>query len=318
MAKGGYSIHLTAVAVLAAVVMSMFTASAQAEETTPHDLRILTSVPPLYFLIAAVTTGAHEPELLIPSGASPHNYALRPSGMRKLAAADLVFWIGPMLETPLARPLKQGAFKGRIIEFSDLTNLHHLHQRRQAVPAKVAAAGAAMADPHLWLNPANAAAIVDVAVRELSARDPAHAALFQRNGAQAKERLAQLDRMLHDRLSPLADLPFLTFHDAYQYLEARYGLRNLGFVVQDPEHPSAGARHLANLRDRASRYNARCVFIEPEYDPHLVQPVIEGTPARIAILDHMGARLPLEGESYYRLMESLARDITACLTFRAD
>lgn len=318
MAKGGLRLYLTVAGFAAAILLSVLAAPARAENAGKDDLRILTSVPPLYFLVAAVTEGAHEPELLIPPGASPHNYALRPSEMRKLAAADLIFWIGPALESPLARPLKHSTFKGRVIELSDLAALQHLDQRRQATPARIAAAGSPTADPHLWLDPANAAVIIDMAVRELSARDPTHATLFQRNGAAATERLARLDLDLKSRLSPLAGLSFLTFHDAYQYLEARYGLRNAGFVIQHPEHPTAGARHLVNLRDRATQFNARCIFIEPEYDPHLVRPVVEGTGMRIAVLDHMGANLPLEGESYYRLMDTLASDLSHCLTARVD
>lgn len=319
MARRGFRIHLIAAAVLAVgILLYIFAAPVRALDDGEDDLRIVTSVPPLYFLVAAVTQGAHDPELLIPSGASPHDYALRPSDIRKLQAADLVFWVGPALESALARPLERSEFNGRIIKLSDLGGIQHLHQRRQAAPARTVPPGSPMADPHLWLDPGNAAAIIEVAVRELSARDPAHAALFRRNGAAAKERLAQLDRSLQSRLSALSGLSFLTFHDAYQYLEARYHLRNIGFVIQDPDHPSAGARHLVTLRDRAARHRAHCAFIEPEYDPHLVQPVVEGTDMRIAVLDHMGAGLPLDGESYYRLMEGLAGDLARCLTAGAD
>jgi zinc transport system substrate-binding protein len=41
--------------------------------------------------------GVGEPDLIIPPGASPHAYSLRPSEAQALQEADLVFWIGPAL-----------------------------------------------------------------------------------------------------------------------------------------------------------------------------------------------------------------------------
>ncbi len=284
------------------------------------ELRVVASVPPIHFLLASVMEGAegHSLELLIPSGASPHNYSLRPSEMRKLAAADLVFWVGPALETSVARVLAQDAMRARTVTLGSEPSLNRLRQRRAAdgmTPAALDAEGRA-GDPHLWLDPRNAAAIVRLAVARLSAIDPEHAALFARNGDAAIARINALDESLARRLAGIRDRNFVTFHDAYQYFEARYGLSNIGFVVAQPEHPAAGARYLSDLRRRAAEMDARCLFIEPEYDPALAGPVTENSPMKVAILDHMGARLPLSAESYFALMETLAAELSTCLDAR--
>lgn len=296
-------------------------ASAAVQPARAGEIRVVASVPPVYFLLATVMEDAegHSLELLIPSGVSPHNYSLRPSDMRKLSGADIVFWVGPALETSLARVLAQPAMQPRAVTLGEAESLHRLRQRRLAdgmVPAAMRDAGQDVVDPHLWLDPRNAAAIVELAVATLSARDPEHAAVFKRNGDAALARLAALDEALADRLAPVRDQHFITFHDAYQYFEARYGLSNIGFVVAYPEHPSAGARHLRGLRSLASVTGARCLFIEPEYDPALARPVMENSALRLAVLDHMGARLPLSGESYFTLMEDLAADLAGCLAAR--
>src|SRR5690606_19103569 len=98
------------------------------------ELRVVASVPPIHFLLASVMEGAegHSLELLIPSGASPHNYSLRPSEMRKLAAADLVFWVGPALETSVARVLAQDAMRARTVTLGSEPSLNRLRQRRAA------------------------------------------------------------------------------------------------------------------------------------------------------------------------------------------
>ena len=38
-------------------------------------------------------------DVMLPSGASPHTYALKPSDMQMLQRADLAIWVGEDLET---------------------------------------------------------------------------------------------------------------------------------------------------------------------------------------------------------------------------
>jgi zinc transport system substrate-binding protein len=38
--------------------------------------------------------GVGEPEMILPPGASPHGYAMRPSEAAALQSADVVVWIG--------------------------------------------------------------------------------------------------------------------------------------------------------------------------------------------------------------------------------
>lgn len=309
---------------LTAFVLGLFMAFALVPPARAGEIRVVASVPPLYFLLATVMEGAdnHDLELLIPSGASPHDHSLRPSDLRKIAGADLVFWVGPALETSLARVLDQPELQQKSITLGTATSLHRLRQRRVANGMTPVVVGTdesedkGAVDPHLWLDPRNAAAIIDLAAAVLAAQDPEHGALYERNATAAKARLAALDQALTERLAPLRDKRFITFHDATQYFEARYGLRSIGFVITHPEHPTAGARHLRDLRRRAADTDARCLFIELEYDPALARPVMENSSLRLAVLDHMGARLPLAGESYFTLMEKLAEDLGDCLAAR--
>ncbi|MFW5680573.1 MAG: metal ABC transporter solute-binding protein, Zn/Mn family, partial [Pseudomonadota bacterium] len=66
---------------------------------------VVTSILPLQSLTAMVMDGIGEPTTLLPAGASPHAYALRPSEAARLERADLVVWVGPDLERFLERPL---------------------------------------------------------------------------------------------------------------------------------------------------------------------------------------------------------------------
>ena len=67
--------------------------------------KVVASIPPIHSVVAGVMEGVGEPELLVPGGASPHSYAMRPSEARALSEADVVFWVGEPVETFLEEPL---------------------------------------------------------------------------------------------------------------------------------------------------------------------------------------------------------------------
>ncbi len=55
---------------------------------------VAVDIAPVHSLVAKVMDGVGTPDLVIPAGASPHEYNLRPSEAAALQHADVVFWIG--------------------------------------------------------------------------------------------------------------------------------------------------------------------------------------------------------------------------------
>lgn len=66
---------------------------------------VVTSIRPLGFIASAIADGVTPTEVLLPDGASPHDFALRPSDLQRLRAADLVLWVGPDMEAFLTKAL---------------------------------------------------------------------------------------------------------------------------------------------------------------------------------------------------------------------
>jgi zinc transport system substrate-binding protein len=261
--------------------------------------------------------GIGEPALIVAGGSSPHVYTLRPSDARKLEAAAIVFWVGPILEGFLAKPISSLAGKAEIVELDRAPGVMLLPARKggdweEDEHDHHEAASAAEQDGHLWLDPANAKAIVSLAEARLSALDPANAQRYQSNAAALEQRLDALDAGLRQRLGPVRGLPFVVFHDAYQYFERRYGLAAIGSITVTPEH-LPGAQRIQSIHATVARLGARCVFSEPQFEPRLVQTVIEGTQARTAVLDPEGAALRAGPELYFTLMNGLADALATCL-----
>ena len=64
--------------------------------------RVAVDIAPVQSLAAQVMGDLGSPEVVMPPGASPHGYSMRPSEASTLDNADVVFWVGPPLTPWLA------------------------------------------------------------------------------------------------------------------------------------------------------------------------------------------------------------------------
>ncbi|PWC49132.1 zinc ABC transporter substrate-binding protein ZnuA [Azospirillum sp. TSA6c] len=296
--------------------------------------KVVVSIKPIHSLVAAVMRGVGDPVLLVRGGASPHSYTMKPSDAKALSAADLVVWVGPELEGFLEKPLKANAPKATRLTLMEQTGLtllqtreggaweahdhgheehgHKDHDHKGHDHAADHDDDHDELNSHIWLDPANARAIVTATADALAARDPADAEAYRTNADRTLQAIDALDAELKATLAPLKDKPFVVFHDAYQYFEARYDLSAVGSITVSPDRrPSA--KRLSAIRAKIAGLNAACVFAEPQFEPTLVRTVVEGTKAKTGVLDPEGADLP-EGEALYpTLMRNLAASLRGCL-----
>ena len=295
---------------VAFVASFLLIGSAQAE------VKVLTSIKPLQLIAAAVQDGVAIPEVLLPPGASPHNYALRPSDVRKVQSVDLLYWIGPDMEGFLPRVLN-----GRTLPSVAVQDLPGLTLRRFAEDSHSHAEEAdehdhdhrpGSLDAHLWLSPVNARVIAAKMAADLSAADPANAARYQSNLKAFDERLDALDLRLKARLAGIAGKPYFVFHEAFDYFEDAYGLKHTGvFSVAAEVQP--GAQHVATMRTRLQEVGKTCVFSEPPLRPRLAETLVAGLPVKLAELDALGGYTPATAQGYEQVLEKLGNDLAGCL-----
>lgn len=272
---------------------------------------VVVTISPIHALVAGVMQGVGEPQLLVPPGSSPHSYALLPSEARLLTRADLVVWVGEDLEAFMQKPLRTLADDAAILEVLTVPDLV-LESRDEPHLHGAGETGEHGSDPHVWLDPRNAGRIADAVTRQLTQLDPANAATYRRNMAAIQSELAALDKEIAAALEPVREIPFLSFHDAYGYFERRYGLNSAGALTLTPERPP-GARRLAEAREQVRTLGVRCIFREPQFEPKLAEAVARGTPARIGVLDPIGAEIPPGPDGYMQLMRQLTTSMVDCL-----
>ncbi len=307
----------------------LLAAGVSAAATVQADVKVLTSIKPLQLIAAAVQDGIGQPDVLLPPGASPHHYALRPSDVRRVGEVDLLYWIGPDMEGFLPRVLgsrslptvavqdlpgmKLRHFAADQTSHADHDHEHddhdhqdpgyeeHDHDHR---PGSL--------DSHLWLSTVNARVIAAKMATDLSAADPANAARYASNAKAFEQRLDALDTRIKARVSGVGDKPWFVFHEAYDYFEQAYGLKHTGvFSVASEVQP--GAKHVAAMRERLKEAGATCVFSEPPLRPKLAETLTAGLPVKLAELDALGGYTEATAQGYEQLLEKIGNDLAGCL-----
>ncbi len=168
-------------------------------------------------------------------------------------------------------------------------------------------------DAHIWLDPMNAQKWVDAIAHELEEVDPDNAKTYEANARKLKTRIDGLHKELARALVPVKGAPYIVFHDAYQYMEKRYGLTPIGSVTLSPEKKPGSARLVA-IRRKIRDTKSICVFTEPQFQPRLVNVIMEGTGAGTGVLDPLGTGIPAGEDAYFTLMRNMAKSLRGCLS----
>lgn len=305
---------------------------------------VVTDIPPVHSLTAAVMQGLGEPVLLMEKGASAHHYQLKPSQAGEIAAADLVVWVGPQMTPWLDRALEtraegaalvsllaaEGTWRqdfgavGAVKADAGTAGHDHDHADGQGTGQAPALAGAGHADhaeaahthdgvdPHAWLDPANGKVWAGLIAAELTRLDPENAAIYAANAAAAVAAIDAADAEAAALLAPVKDRPFVAFHDAYGYFVGHYGLALAGTVALG-DAAAPGAQRLSELRGKVEGGDVTCLFPEAQHDPALVEQLAEGTGVAVGgNLDPAGAFMDPGPGLYPALLVGLASTIAAC------
>lgn len=277
--------------------------------------KVATSFKPIHSLAASLMQGVGEPYLIVKGAASPHDYAMTPSDAAALQEAQVIFWIGPELETFLQKPIEALAAKAEAVALEGTAGLTKLAPRDGGAFESYAEEHAhkgGESDPHLWLDPANAKLMLRRMEQALSKADPASSAAYKTNADKTAARLDALETEITATLAPVKGRPFITFHDAFQYFEKRFGVEALGSVTVNPD-AAPGAARVAELRAKVKEFGIKCVFTEPNFEQKIIYAVIEGSDARIGTLDPEASALAEGPELYFQSLRGIAAAMRECL-----
>jgi len=260
-------------------------------------LRVLASFLPMYLFTVNVVgdaPGVTVDLMLPPSLGCPHDYALTPGDMKKVASADLFIANGLGMEEFLGAPVRKANPRLRVVETG-----------ASVPPLREEGGGAGHehggVNPHSWVSPKSAILQVRAIERALSGASPANAARFRANADAYARRLAALSADFETAARGFRRRDIVTFHDVFGYLARDYGLTVVGEVETVPgQEPSAG--DIRRLTRVIREKGVPALFAEPQYPPRVAEMVAleAGVPLRVLDPVATGSTAPTAYEEAMR------------------
>jgi zinc transport system substrate-binding protein len=313
------------------------------------EIKVVASIKPIHSLASYLMDGIAKPDLIVDGYASPHGFAMKPSHAKMLQNADLIFWVGEDLESFLEKPLSSIAKKAEKIELMETKGLQVLKFRERNIfdehdhddhghddhgkkeddhddhdhddhgkkeehddhDDHDGHEGHAHGefDPHIWLDPINAKAMLNEMAEHLIENDPKNEAKYKSNLDNA---LKEIDKLTIDVMTDLSSsVSSIVFHDAYQYFEERFNVKVLGaFTVNTDVMP--GAEQLAEIREIIEHDKVACVFSEPQFNPDIINAVAKDMKIKTGVLDPLGATLDPGKDLYFNLIRNMSASFKGC------
>ena len=280
------------------------------------EKRIVASIKPLHSIVMNVVDN-EEVHLLLDGNISPHDYHLKPSDMKKLTNADVIFYIDDdSIETFLHRGLN--ATKAKKVSIISNNKIKFLPIREGGIwEEEIAEDGHEHShgefDAHVWLSSKNAIKITKQVVKELSNIDPSKKNIYKKNALVFINKIKENKKNVEIEVQSVRSESYIVFHDAYQYFEKEFKLNPAGSISLNPEIPPTPKR-ISEIKSKILKDNVKCVFKEPQFPSKVVQTIINDTNAKEGILDPLGSNLESGKELYINLIKNISRNLKECLS----
>ncbi|MBX5446538.1 MAG: zinc ABC transporter substrate-binding protein [Sphaerobacter sp.] len=257
-------------------------------------LRVVVSLPVFISMVEAVGGERVDVTALVPPGADPHTYQPTPADAKTVADADLVFVNGAGLEEWLRGLIESAG--GKQVPVYELAQ--GLTTIQEDDPDHEHPEG----NPHLWLDPTNAIAYVRQIEQRLSEHDPDGAGVYRANADGYIAEIEAFDQWAREQIAtiPPERRTLVTYHDAFPYFAAHYGLKLVGVVVPSPGREPA-PRDLARLVDEIRAQQVPVLFVEPQFNPKLADRLAQEAGITTQVLY---SETPPESGGYLEMMRT--------------
>ena len=277
--------------------MTGFCSLALMSTTTTAAPQVAASIKPLQLIAAAITDQVSEPQLVLSNSQDPHHASLRPLDRKVLAQADVVLWVGPMLELPLIKPIADMGSKGLAVQQMDHITLHSIDGNP---------------DPHVWLDTRNARQIAAHLVKTLVELDTANSQRYESNFNEFAATLDALDKNIAQEFSSLQSQPWAVYHNAFRYFAEQFALIE-PLAPTESANNQAGIRSIVELRDDIAQQNISCMLTEPDMNHAQLRTLLGSADLNIVTADIIGYDIEVTAAAYPLLLQKFAGTLAGCL-----
>ncbi len=252
---------------------------------------------PFYDIVKTIVGERGAVFVLLPPGASPHTFHLRPSDMKKVGEASGLILGGPGLdEWAFELPSALHITLLELVPDSLLLAFQTAHEfENHADGSHHHGEGI---DPHFWTDPLTVRGILPRLTELLCELDEAGADVYRANAAAFAVRLGALHEKIQALLAAVEGSAVLLSHPFYNYFFSRYGLELAGVTELSPgseSTPREIARYIKLVEDR----KVRSVFTHSQLPDRSAILVAEACGITVTELDPIGG---VKGRNSYEEM----------------
>ncbi len=217
-----------------------------------------------------------------------HTYSPKPSDLIAVRKARLFFEVGIGLEVWVTSLVKNAGSSSLMVVTTSrgipLIDDEHAHVGEFE-------RGSVRGNPHVWMDPENAATMLRHITQALIEVDPEHAQDYLTNQGAYLKRLDDMRQDLMNRVAVLKDRRFVAHHPAWPYFAGRFGFQIAGTIQLQPgSEPSA--LHLQSLVDLIRREKIRVVVSEIQLSQRLPELLARESGGRVVVLTTLPGALP--------------------------
>ncbi len=285
-------------------ILTVLSADVRAEK-----LQVVASIFPIADMAKQVGGPFVDVTALVPPGASPHTFEIKPGLVKAFSNAKVFFMIGAGLEFWADQLIHASGQHLTTVVLSDGMQLMRSVDPDADEHSKPQAGGAAStgahsdlaANPHIWLDPERAEVMARRMCQAFSTADPAHTADYEKQTQAYLSQLSALDTHIKEVVSRFKIKDFISFHPSWDYFAARYGLKSAGVIEKTPgRNPTP--REIADIVAIIKAHNIRAVFAEPQLNPRVAEVIARESGVKVLILDPLGEPTISGRDSYIALM----------------
>lgn len=234
-----------------------------------ESYEIVATTAPVYQFTQAVCAGTGlEIGLIVSDSVSClHDYTLSVRQMVAIEKAKVVVLSGIHLEDFMSDALQDKELR---IECSDGISLLPGEEDEW--------------DPHIWLDPGNAAIMTRNIASGLSSLYPELETQFQKNAADYCARLDQLKTDCQESLQDLSCRQLITFHDGFAYFAEAFDLEILA-AIEEESGSEASAKDLQEMVALVEEHQLPAVFVEKNGSRSAASVLSQETGCGIGVLD---------------------------------
>ena len=264
--------------------------SSQAGKPIP----VFVSIPPQKYFVEKIGGSFVQVSVMVPPGANPHIYELRPSQMTALSKSKIYVAIGITFETVWLpkfadlNPMMRIVHCDKGIDKMAMVGHHPEEGKGLGDEGKGKKAHgeepAGTPDPHVWTAPPEVRIIARNIQEALAEIDPSNSSIYQSNLDTFLKEIDKLETDLMEIFKDKKGLQFMVYHPAWGYFARAYGLEQVPVELEGKEPKP---EQLKALITQAKQDGVKVIFVQPQFSMKSAETLARAIGGQVIAADNL-------------------------------